>query len=98
MLQKSLSYEGLAVLVGADGVYAILVAEPARTRRGVAIGDDLVRARRVYKLGCGEGVAGERMGGGVETYPTCRGTIDGRIRIWFGEDPIESIAIARVAK
>jgi hypothetical protein len=98
MLQKSLSYEGLAVLVGADGVYAILVAEPARTRRGVAIGDDLVRARRVYKLGCGEGVAGERMGGGVETYPTCRGTIDGRIRIWFGEDPIGSIAIARVAK
>ena len=95
--QKALRYEGVAFLVGTDGVYAILVTEPAHTRRGVAIGEDLARARRLYRLGCGEGVAGERIGGGVETYPTCRGTIDERIRIWFGEDPIGSIAIARVA-
>jgi hypothetical protein len=96
--QKSLRYEGFVFLVGTEGVYAIMVTEPARTRRGVAVGDDLGRARRLYELGCGEGVAGERMGGGVETYPTCKGTIDDRIRIWFGEDPIGSIAIARVAK
>jgi len=96
--QHALSYDGVAFLVGTEGVYAILVTEPAKTLRGVAIGDDLGRARRLYKVGCGEGVAGERVGGGVETYPTCRGTIDGRIRIWFGEDPIRSIAIARVAR
>ena len=96
--QRALRYEGVAVLVGTGGVYAIMVTEPARTLRGVSVGDDLVRARRLYKLGCGEGVAGERIGGGVATYPTCRGTIGGRIRIWFGEDPIGSIAIARVAK
>jgi hypothetical protein len=95
---KALRYDGLAVLVGTDGVYAIIVSEPAHTLRGVAIGDPLRQARRVYDVGCGEGVAGERLGGGVETYPTCRGTIDGRIRIWFGEDPIRSIAIARVAE
>jgi hypothetical protein len=98
MRQKALSYGGVAFLVGTEGVYAILVTEQAKTLRGVAIGDDLARARRLYRLGCGEGVAGERLGGGVETYPTCRGTIDGRIRIWFGEDPIRSIAIARVAR
>jgi len=98
LLQKSLRYRGFSFLVGTEGVYAIMVTEPARTRRGVAVGDDLARARRLYKVGCGEGVAGERIGGGVATYPTCRGTIDGRIRIWFGEDPIGSLAIARVAK
>jgi hypothetical protein len=95
---KALLYDGVAFLVGTEGVYAILVTEPAHTRRRVAIGDDLARARRAYDVGCGEGVGGERLGGGVETYPTCRGTIDGRIRIWFGEDPIRSIAIARVAE
>lgn len=97
-MQKSLRYDGVAFLVGARGVYAILVTERARTLRGVAIGNELAWARRRYKVGCGEGVAGERIGGGVETYPTCRGTIDERIRIWFGEDPIRSLAIARVAK
>ncbi|MEO5575140.1 MAG: hypothetical protein ABIR67_07870 [Gaiellaceae bacterium] len=97
-MQTSLRYDGVAFLIGTEGVYAIMVTERARTLRGVAVGDDLGRARRTYKLGCGEGVAGERIGGGVETYPTCKGTIDGRIRIWFGEDPIGSIAVARVAR
>ena len=95
---KVLRYEGVAFAVGSDGVYAIIVTEPARTLRGVAIGDDLARSRRLYDVGCGEGVAGERIGGGSLTYPTCRGTIDERIRIWFGEDPIRSIAIGQVAK
>jgi len=79
-------------------VYAIIVTEPARTLRGVAIGDDLARSRRLYEVGCSKGVFGERIGGGAFTYPTCRGTSEERIRIWFGEDPIRSIAIARVAK
>ena len=95
---KALRYEGVAFAVGSDGVYAIVVTELARTLRGVAVGDDLGRARRLYRVGCGEGVAGERIGGGSMTYPTCKGTIDERIRIWFGEDPIRSIAIARVGK
>ncbi len=95
---KALRYEGVAFAVGSDGVYAIIVTEPARTLRGVAIGDDLARSRRLYDVGCGEGAAGERLGGGSLTYPTCRGTIDERIRIWFGEDPIRSIAISRIAK
>ena len=94
----ALRYEGVAFAVGTQGVYAILVTEPARTLRGIAIGDELARARRLYTLGCGQGVAGERIGGGSLTYPTCRGTIGERVRIWFGEDPIASIAIARVAK
>jgi hypothetical protein len=95
---RAMRYEGVAFAVGSEGVYAIIVTEPARTLRGVTIGDDLARSRRLYAVGCGKGVAGERIGGGSLTYPTCRGTIDGRVRIWFGEDPIASIAIARVAK
>jgi hypothetical protein len=94
-----LRYEDVAFLLGSRGVFAFVVtAEGTHTRRGVAIGEPLAEARRAYDVGCGEGVAGERLGGGVETYPTCRGTIGERIRIWFGEDPIRSITLARVGR
>lgn len=96
---RVLRYEHVAFLLGSRGVFAFVVtADGTRTRRGVAVGDPLGKAARFYDVGCGEGVAGERIGGGVETYPTCRGTIGGRIRIWFGEDPIRSITLARVAQ
>ena len=95
---KALRYEGVAFAVGSEGVYAVIVTELARTLRGVAIGDDLAQSQRLYEVGCSKRVFGERIGGGSLTYPTCRGTIDGRIRIWFGEDPIRSIAIARVGR
>jgi hypothetical protein len=95
---RVLRYEDVAFLVGSRGVFAFVVtADRAHTRRGIAVGDPLAQARRAYDLGCGEGVAGERIGGGVAyRYPTCRGTIGGRIRIWFGEDPIRSVTLARV--
>jgi hypothetical protein len=90
-------YEDVAFLVGSRGVFAFVVtAEGARTRRDVAVGDRLVAARRTYDVGCGEGVAGEALVGETPTYPYCRGTIGERTRIWFGEDPIRSITLARV--
>jgi hypothetical protein len=95
-----LRYDGVAFLVGSRGVFAFVVtAEGARTRMGVAIGDRLRDARRRYRLGCGEGVGGEPLfGGETPTYPYCRGTIGDRIRIWFGQDPIRSITLARVGR
>jgi hypothetical protein len=98
--QAVLRYDGVAFLVGSRGVYAFVVTDDgARTRRGVAVGDPLARARSRYRLGCSEGIAGEPIAGGpLEKYPTCRGTIDDRRRIWFGEDRIRSIAVARVGR
>ena len=96
----AMRYEGVAFLVSSRGVYAFIVTEDgARTTRGVAVGDALADARRRYRLGCGAGVGREPLfGGDRETYPTCRGTLDERRRIWFGEDPIRSIAVARVGR
>jgi hypothetical protein len=94
-----LRYEDVAFLVGSRGVFAFVVtAEGARTRRGVAIGDPLEKASRTYRFGCSEGHAGETLWGDALTYPYCRGTIGERIRVWFGEDPIRSITLARVGR
>ena len=94
----ALRYDDVAFLVGTRGVYAFIVtADGARTRRAVAIGDALAEARRTYGGGCGEGYGGEPvLGGERETYRYCRSTVDERIRIWFGRDPIRSITLARV--
>jgi hypothetical protein len=89
-----LKYEDVALLVGPRGVYAFIVTEDgAQTARGVAIGDELDRAREVYDLRCIDVAAGESPFGGVSTYPSCSTTIAGRVRIWFGKDPITSITL-----
>jgi hypothetical protein len=95
-----LRYESVAFLVGPEGLFAFVVTERgARTRRGVAIGDPLAKAVRAYGLGCIDQPYGEPLfGGDVPTFRTCRGTVDRRIRIWFGRDPIRSITLARVAR
>src|SRR4051794_12594220 len=71
-----LRYDGVAFLAGERGVFALVVAERgARTRRGVAVGEPLARARAEYRLGCVTASAGEP----PARYPSCRGTIGGRI-------------------
>lgn len=89
-----LKYDDVAFLVGARGVYAFIVtAEGAETRRGVQIGDDLDEARRAYRVGCLDVAGGESLSGGQGFYPSCRATIGGRNRVWFGRDPIRSITV-----
>ena len=95
-----LRYHGVAFLVGPEGLFAFVVTERgARTRAGVAVGDPLAKAIRAYGLGCVDQPYGEPLfGGETSTFRTCRGTVDRRIRIWFGRDPIRSITLARVAR
>ena len=89
-----LKYADVAFLVGPRGVYAFIVAEKgARTRRRVHVGDRLGSARRAYRLRCGRVTAGEKVRRGYETYPSCWTTIERRVRIWFGDDPIRSITL-----
>ena len=89
-----LKYEHVAFLVTPDtGVYAVIVMEPsATTTRGVAIGDEMTVAHRRYRLQCLDVAGGESLLGGQEFYPSCGGNI-GRVRIWFGRDPIRSITL-----
>lgn len=93
-----LRYDDAAFLVGPRGVFAFVVTEDgAATKRHVGIGDPLQRARRVYGAGCGEQSYGEPLfSDEAPSFPWCRTTIDDRIRLWFGRDPIRSITLARV--
>jgi hypothetical protein len=89
-----LKYEDVAFLVGARGVYAFIITdETAATTRGVRIGDAMDDARRAYELGCIDVAGGESVLGRQEFYPSCRATLDERMRVWFGRDPIRSITV-----
>jgi hypothetical protein len=96
----TLHYDDTAYIVSPTaGVYAMAtLAEDARTRADVGVGDELARVREAYEtVECGEAIAGEPLiGDEYPTYPWCRTRI-GRIRVFFGEDPIESITMAVTA-
>lgn len=74
-----------------DGAYAFSVVSPARTPRGVAIGDPLREAQARYPgFRCGVRNRG-RIG---IAYPFCTGRVVSGVYIWFGQDPISSITLA----
>lgn len=81
------------------GVFSMATLESrARTRAGVGIGDDLDRVRDRYdRVDCGESVAGEAIVGETPMYPWCRAIV-GDVRVFFGEDPIESITLTSYAR
>jgi hypothetical protein len=95
---EELHYDHMALLVSPTvGVYSMaIVADGARTRAGVRLGDDLERVRERYaRVRCGEAVAGEPLfGDDYPTYPWCRALV-GETRVFFGDDPIESITLTR---
>jgi len=95
---SELHYDDTAYLVSPTvGVYSMATLEEgARTRAGIAIGDDLELVRERYdRVACGEAVAPEPLfGGEPPTYPWCRALV-GDTRVFFGEDPIESITLTR---
>jgi hypothetical protein len=97
---EELHYEDKAFLVSPTaGVFSMaILAEGARTRTGVGVGDELGRVREAYqRVECGEAIAGEALfGGDTPTYPWCRAIV-GDVRVFFGEDPIESITLTRYA-
>jgi hypothetical protein len=95
---EELHYDDTAYLVSPTaGVYSMaILAEGARTRAGIGVGDELDRVHEVYdRVDCGEAIAGEPLfGDDYPTYPWCRAIV-GRVRVFFGEDPIESVTITR---
>ena len=93
-----LRYDDFAFLLSGERVFSFMVTrEGAKTSRGVAIGDDLDEVRRTYDaVRCGEAPAGETLFGGTSTYPWCRARV-GRNAVFFGDDPVASITVTRVA-
>jgi hypothetical protein len=84
--------DGMSLLVAPrSGAYAISVwLSGARTKEGVAVGDDLEAASETYSgLRCGIRNRGTEY---VE-YPYCKGRL-GKTYLWFGQDPIRSITVA----
>ncbi len=96
---ETLHYEDAAYLVSPTaGVFSMAtLAEGAETRAGVGVGDPLARVREKYTdVRCGEAVAGEPLfGGETPKYPWCRTKV-GKVSVFFGEDPIESITLTRL--
>lgn len=92
----TLHYEDTAFLVSrTSGAFAMVtLAGSARTRAGVAVGDDLDRVRERYRrVTCGDASAGEPvLGGAAPTYHWCRTVVDG-VHVFFGGDPIASITL-----
>ena len=90
---NQLRYRDVALLATPRGIHAVIVADPAAaTARGVAIGDPLDDAARAYpSLRCSrESDAGEH---GTDP-PRCHGRIAPNRYIWFGNDPIQVIALS----
>lgn len=95
-----LHYRDTAYLVSPTvGVFSMVTLESgARTREGVGVGDELARVRERYdRVDCGESVAGEGLFGETPMYPWCRAIV-GDVRVFFGEDPIESITLTSYAR
>jgi hypothetical protein len=95
----NLHYEDTAYLVSPTvGVFSMaILADGARTRAGVGVGDELDRVRQRYdRVDCGEAIAGEPLfGDDYPTYTWCRAIV-GDIRVFFGDDPIASVTLTRL--
>ena len=89
---STIAYADALVYVSADcGVYAIYAwRKGTTTARGVRLGDSRARVKARYaEIECGE-IAG---GPGYPRRVSCRTKV-GEHHLWFGEDPVRSVAIA----
>ena len=95
---EELHYDDTAYLVSRTaGVFAMAsLADGARTRAGVGVGDELERVDEAYgRVSSGEAIAGEPLfGDDYPKYAWCRAKV-GAVSVFFGGDPIESITLTR---
>jgi hypothetical protein len=92
-----LSYHRVAFgLCDARVYFFIVTSRGARTVRHISIGDRLAAAQRAYPtLLCGSST-GDTTDPPVPVYRYCTGSVASQRFVWFGHDPIRSIAVASV--
>lgn len=94
LIAGTMRYERMVFDTGPRiGAYYVGIADPRmRTREGVRYGDSLETARRRYPfLRCGiRNEDSEDI-----PYPYCKGRTARGVSVWFGQDPIRSISVAR---
>ena len=90
----ALRYRGMSFVTNNRRVYVIMSSlRGTRTLRGVGVGDALEDARRAYRrLTCSSASDAH----GDDTFPYCNGRLMPGRFIYFGGDPIGTIAVARV--
>ena len=88
-----LRYDEVSFLFCDGRVFAFMVIEQgARTQAGLAIGDELEAAERLYPgLACGQAPSGD-----TGSYPYCVGRMRPRRSFWLGPDPIGSITFSTI--
>jgi hypothetical protein len=93
----SISYTGVAFDLCDGRVYGFIVtARESHTLRGVAIGQPLRTAKRAYPLlRCGRS-SGDTTDPPIPLYGYCVGQLAPHRWLWFGHDPVKSIAVASV--
>jgi hypothetical protein len=89
-----LRYRGMSFGTNDRAVYVIMSSLPGtRTTKGPGVGDRLDAARRAYpELRCAEGTDAH----GGAAFPYCGARLGNRRYLYFGGDPIGTVAIAQV--
>ena len=86
-------YEHAAFGFNCEKLLWIEITEPgAATREGVAVGDPQAAVESLYP----DATCGTAGGGEWEEYPACSLKVAPKRYVWFGGDPITTIAIAVV--
>lgn len=90
----ALRYRGMSFVTHNRRVYVIMSSlRGTRTTRGVGVGDALDKARRAYRdLSCRTASDAR----GSDTFPYCLGKLARGRFIYFGADPIGTVAVALV--
>ena len=90
--QVTLRYREASFFVRDNRVFGFLITDPgAVTLRGIRTGDDLEDAEETYpELVCEEESQGETT---AVQKASCSGRVKGGLSLYFGGDPIESIAV-----
>ena len=89
-----LRYRGMAFVTNNGRVYVIISSLPrTRALRGVGVGDSMRDVRRAYPgLDCDTATDAH----GAETFPYCGGRLREGRYLYFGGDPVGTVAVGRV--
>jgi hypothetical protein len=91
---KALRYRGMAFVTNERHVYVIMSSLPGtRTSKGVGVGDELDAARHAYAgLKCDRATDTD----GNDAFAYCLKRLAGKRYLYFGGDPIGTVAVAQV--